>query len=242
MEWNHDISPQDVERIEQFLSGAMQPDDAAAFEKELENDKLLQDKLKEIRLLQLGISQAEIKNQLPVYHAALPSKKGKIISLRSRWMLAACSILVIALAGWWFLSSESSYDKLYSQYYSPDPGLITAMGPSSNYNFERAMVDYKNGDYQQAIDAWSLQEKEQPASDTLLYFLSMAHMAAGHNEQAITYIEKTLTQTQSVFYKDACWFYGLMLIKKGTPDKAKIFIEKAGRPESAALLTALNKN
>ncbi len=41
------------------------------------------------------------------------------------------------------------------------------------------------------------------------------------------------------FYKDACWYTGLALLKQGTVNEAIPYLEKSGRPESSELISKL---
>ena len=45
------------------------------------------------------------------------------------------------------IPQETVHQKLFAQFYQEDPGLITAMSSEGQYEFDRAMVDYKSGNY-----------------------------------------------------------------------------------------------
>ena len=130
---------------------------------------------------------------------------------------------------------------MYSEYYKPDPGLITAMGVSDNYTFEKAMVDYKNGDYDKAIKGWLSLKSNQATNDTLDYFLGAAYQASGQYDTAIPYLEKIASEKENTFNKDACWYLGLALLRKGNKELAATYIQQSGYPQSPELLNALNK-
>lgn len=239
MKQDYNISPEEWERIQQFLDGELSPAEQQAFDEQLKTNESLRDKLKEAELLRLGIRQAEVRNQLQEYHTHTSKTTGRIISFSRKWIAAASVIVLAGLSGWFFLLKESRYDTLYSKYYSPDPGLMTAMGISNDYTFEKGMVDYKDGNYQQAINAWTPLEEKRPGNDTLSYFLSMSYLAAGEKQQAKTYLQKTLNQPGGAFYKDACWYYGLILLKEKSLEEARKYIAASDHPESNALLTSI---
>jgi len=242
---SYDISPEEFEQIEQFLNNEMPSDQAAIFAERLQSDLILQQKLEEVKLLTLGVSEAVLKNKLESFHEAINTnsskKNGKVISIGKRLLAAAAVLAIIGLSAWWFFLRENKLEKIYSNYYKPDPGLITAMGPSDNYTFEKAMVDYKNGDYDKAIEAWSSLSKDQPRNDTLNYFLGAAYQANGKNKEAITLLEKATANKNNTFYKDACWYLGLAYLKEENTEKAREYIQLSGHPESINLLDALNK-
>lgn len=246
MNHSYDISPEEFEQIEQFLNNEMPSAQAAAFTERLQSDLVLQQKLEEVKLLTLGINEAVLKNKLDNYHEAVTSttslkKTGRVISIGKRLLAAASVLAIVGLSVWWFLLKENKYEQVYSNYYKPDPGLITAMGPSDNYTFEKAMVDYKNGEYDKAIEAWSSLVKDQPANDTLNYFLGVAYQANKNNKEAINFLEKAVVNKSSAFYKDACWYLGLAYLKDENTEKAREYIQLSGHPESINVLHALNK-
>lgn len=246
LEHLNNISPEEFERIEQFLDNEMSPEQMLAFEQELQKDSSLQQKVDEVRLLRTGIEETMLEEKLNEFQAGLSVSSstsqppGKVISIGKRLLAAASVIAVIGLSVWWIFLKETKYEKMYSDYYKADPGLLTAMSASDNYTFEKAMVDYKNGNYRNAIEAWLLLQKDQPTSDTLNYFLGAAYQADGNNKEAINYLEKAVANVNSPFYKDACWYLGLAYLKEGKIETAKEYILKSGHAKRESLLDALN--
>lgn len=246
MENLNNISPEELERIEQFLDNEMSSEQSGAFSQLLQEDKALQQKVNEVRLLRIGIDEAILENNLNDFHTDLTrstpqsQQGGKVISFGRRLLAAASVIAIIGLAAWWFLQKETKYEKIYSSYYKADPGLLTAMGPSDNYTFEKAMVDYKNGDYSKAIEAWMSLQKDQPNNDTLIYFLGVAYQANEENEEAIKYLERVVANPDSPFLKEACWYLGLAYLKEEKIEKAKEYIQRSGDARGKSLLDAIN--
>ncbi len=62
---------------------------------------------------------------------------------------------------------------------------MSAMGIGDNYLFNKAMLDYKTGNYKKAIDEWSKLKTSMPQNDTLNYFLGAAQQADGNSAAAI---------------------------------------------------------
>ena len=153
--------------------------------------------------------------------------------------LAASVFLFAVLSIWFFAIRKNRYEKIYAAYYKPDPGLITAMGASDNYVFNRAMLDYKTGNYKKAIDTWRRLKNNMPQNDTLTYFLGAAEQANGNSKAALILLKQTASYTTSTFYKDACWYTALALLKEGSAKEAIPYLEKSGRPESKELINKL---
>ena len=78
-----------------------------------------------------------------------------------------------------------------------------------------------------------------PQNDTLNYFLGVAQQADGNNAAAIALLKSLASDTAKPFYKDACWYTGLELLKQGAVNEAIPYLEKSGRPESSELVSKL---
>ena len=242
MNTQYSISTEEFEIIEQYLLDKTTPAERQRFERQIQTDDLLAAKVEEVRLLLAGIDAAALKERLNTYHLEIEprniQKKGaKIIPFKL--LLAASVFLFAVLSIWLFAIRGNRYEKIYAAYYKPDPGLMTAMGASDNYAFNRAMVDYKTGNYKKAIDAWSKLKNDMPASDTLNYFLGAARQANGNSKEALILLKQVVSDTAKPFYKDACWYTGLALLKEGAVKEAIPYLKKSGRPETDKLINKI---
>jgi tetratricopeptide (TPR) repeat protein len=236
-----DISGEEWERLEQYLLGEMPPGEREAFDEKLSNDPELQAQLSAVRRLLQGVAEAVLHNKLQAFHEGIPEnipRIGRRSSPLRTWLIAASILVVAGAAGWFLLVGSSRHDKLFAAYFKPDPGLITAMSATDNYAFEKAMIDYKKGDYAAAIEAWDSLQKKAPANDTLRYFLGVAHLANKRPAEAIPYLEKAAA-TPGFFRADARWYLALALLKEGKKESALQQLEGAEHPRKAELLQAL---
>jgi tetratricopeptide (TPR) repeat protein len=110
------------------------------------------------------------------------------------------------------------------------------MSATDNYAFEKAMIDYKKGDYPAAIQAWDSLKKRQPANDTLNYFLGAAHLANKNHGQAVTYLKSVTASATSFFKGDAYWYLGLALLKEGKTEEARAAIQQSTNLNKKELL------
>src|SRR5690606_36367030 len=101
----------------------------------------------------------------------------------------AATLAILVSVGIWALLQKSPGEKLYRQYFTPDPGLPTVMGNTDNFTFNEAMVYYKQGDYGAAIAQWEGLLPQKRDNDTLNYFLGAAHLAHGNVPEAIPFLE-----------------------------------------------------
>ncbi len=246
MENKHDISIHELEQIEAYLAQTMPAAEYEAFEDRLNREPLLQQKLDEVSQLISGVKEATLQNKLNDFHAKIPGQKGKLVRADDRfskryWLVAASVIVLLAAGLLLMLGGESKSEKLFTKYFEADAGLVTAMGSTENYVFERGMVDYKTRNYKAALETWKPLLVTKPDNDTLNYFFGMAQLASNNTVQSISSLTKTASQQQSFFYSDACWYLALALLRENKIQEAIPYLEKANHPQKDELLSILKK-
>lgn len=244
MDTNYTISTAEFESIEQYLLDRMETEQRIAFENRIQTDSAWAYKVGEVKLLLAGIETATMKERLNSYHENLKKNQpekggGKIIFIQRKLTVAASVALLATISIWLFTTSKNKYEKIYATYYKPDPGLMSAMGVSDNYVFNKAMLNYKIGKYKAAIDEWGKLKIELPQNDTLNYFLGAAQQANGNNAAAVELLKSMTTDAAKPFYKDACWYTGLALLEQGAVKEAIPYFEKSDRPESKELISKI---
>ena len=219
----------------------MTPEELKAFETRLEEDPEFKIQVNDIITLFSGIETQSLKEQLDEFHKDIqqPSQKksSKVRYLQFRKFVAAAAI-VIALGSFWMYNQNTS-DRLYSKYFTPDPGLPTTMSNTSNYEFYDAMVNYKQGDYKTAIEKWEILKTNTPNNDTLNYFLGVAHLANKSEANAILFLEKSIQNENFPLVNDAYFYLGLAHLKEDNIELAKENIKKSTTENSKALLSEL---
>ena len=116
------------------------------------------------------------------------------------------------------------------------------MGTSSDYQFDRGMIDYKSRNYGAAIKIWEGVLDSKPNNDTLNYFLGSAYLAVKNTDKAIVFFEKVTLLPSGSFTKDAYWYIGLSYLKEGKTNQAVKFIQQSDHPQQKAILKTINKN
>jgi tetratricopeptide (TPR) repeat protein len=243
-----DISQKELEAIEQFIFQQMNAEETAAFTKKLSADLALQHKLETVKLLLVGIQEVELEKKLDEFHNGLHLLKKnsiqpstKTFSLK-KWLVAASVVIIVGLGSLLFWNQDTKEEKLFAAYFQPEPGLISEMGTSDNYLFDRAMVDYKVGDYDAALITWESLLATKPENDTLNYFIGSAYLIEEKEEIAIVHFKKVIANENSFFRNDALWYTGLALLKSNKKMEALDFIEKAEHENKAALLKDLKNS
>jgi tetratricopeptide (TPR) repeat protein len=246
MDSNNLYSQQDFERIESYILGQMTEKDRLALESDMLNDQNLRNYYEDLKVILQEVELSSLKETMEEFHEELVSPV-PIIPLSKKefkwkpYAVAASVLCLLVVSLWIFTGNQSENEKLFVAYYRPDPGMVTAMGAGSNYEFDRGMVDYKTGDYQAAITRWEMLLKDSPENDTLNYFLGSAYLAIGDAIQAQPFLEKTIQNQSGIFQKEAYWYLGLSFIKSGKTDEAIEFLQQSEREEAAEIIGKLKK-
>lgn len=233
------------EEIEKFLLRNMSPEEEADFRERLSKDINLNKATDEMKLLLLGIQETSLQEKLNSFHHQMPAqaenkqaKTARLWSMKT-WLAAASVMAVLFVSAYFILGKKDKNTSLYTEYFQPDPGLISAMSGAADYQFDRGMIDYKTGNYDAAIKIWEPLLKERANSDTLNYFLASAYLASDKTEKAIPFFEKVIASAISVFKNDANWYLALAHIKLGNKAKAIPYLERSEHPGKETLLNKL---
>ncbi|WP_138433193.1 tetratricopeptide repeat protein [Winogradskyella algicola] len=240
-----DISQEEFERIEAYLNNSLSKEDLLIFENRLQNEEGFAAKVEDIKTVLTGIETQALKEQLNEFHEDITTQEKETIQFNPKvkslqWRkIAVAAALIIATGSFWFLNRNSN-DQLYTDFYSPDPGLPTTMSSTDNYEFYEAMVSYKQGHYKEALNTWTKQLKTKVENDTLNYFIGSALLADKKESDAISYLKEVANNDDSVFKNDAFYYLGLAYLKNNNKEKAIEYLSKSDFTKAKDLLKKLN--
>src|SRR5690606_26544599 len=163
------------------ILGRLNEEERRRFERELSADKGLKEKYRTVERMLAGLEEVGVRELMEKAHSEMPTQRfSKSVRKFVPWtsIAVAASVVMVLLFGlllW--QNSQPENEKLFAAYFEPDPGLVTAMSSESQYEFDRAMVDYKIGEYEEAISRWEKLIQTNPENDTLQYFLGTSHLA-----------------------------------------------------------------
>ena len=240
---NSNISQELLEAVERYCNGTMPAEELQNFEARLAADSDFKTTVDDIRTLLLGIEAQSLKEQLDDFHQDLPilldtedsNPKVRFLNFRR---VAIAAMMVVSLGTIWYFMGSSN-DRLYNQYYSPDPGLPTTMGSSDNFEFYDAMVDYKMGDYKKAIAKWTVLHDKAPKNDTITYFLGTAYLANDMVDKAIPLLKDVAITDESAFQNEAHYYLGFAYLKKEDIPLARENFERSTMEHSKVVLEKL---
>ena len=240
---NHsDISQEQFEQIEKYLSNSMDAEERFEFDKILIGNDQLREQVDEQQILFQAVEEQSLREKLNEFHKGIEVENTKVKSIRSykKYAIAASIALLLGLGYWLTMGQKSAHEKLYAAYFAPDPGLITPMSATSDYEFYRGMVDYKQGEYELAINRWDSLIKLNPENDTLNFFMGVSYLALEDPSQALPYLKKVSDSSQSIFNPEVFYYLGLAELKEGNTEAAKVAFETNGSEKALEIISKLN--
>lgn len=217
------------ELIEKYIQGQLSESEVQAFEQRLTTEPELKAEVDMVRDMILVVEVDGLKQSL---RGRTIGEEAKVVSMKKsekngfnirNWAVAA-SFLAFVACGWWMMSQNKgdSDQVLFADAFYTDPGLPTKMSETAQYDFYDAMVEYKQGHYQKAIDVWSKIDSGI-GQDTLDYYIAIAHLNKGDKQVAFEQLSG-LPESSSLSDK-AKWYQLQILIENKDYDKAKSLIE-----------------
>ena len=231
--------PNTVQLIEDYLFNRLEAGAKANFENRLQNDTSLRTAFNEFKMLTEGIEEQSMREMVEDFHQDLLSTSAPKKKPPYKYAVAAVALIAAALLTWMLFFNPTAAEKLYTEFYKPDPGLPTTMGATDNYEFYEGMVNYKNENYKEAISRWSQLYNKNQNNDTLTYFLGVAYLAEGHGQQADQYLQTSSDNTTSVFNEDALYYLALLQLKENKTQAAIKTLSKAKSERAKTLLERL---
>lgn len=225
--------------FERYLKDQMEPAEKAGFESSIASDPTLHAKFLEFKAFFRTVEEAGLRRTMEDFHMGVQEKgkEKRVVTIsKTVFRMAATIALLMALGGLWYYYAPHANERLFETYYVPDPGLPTVMGNNDNYDFYRAMVAYKQGDYSFAIEAWEELRSKGAANDTLDYFLGSAHLAHDQPDLSIEYFRGILEKDDPAFSDETAFYLGLAYLKKDEAQQAKKYLKESDLEKAKVLL------
>ncbi|MDL5513029.1 tetratricopeptide repeat protein [Arenibacter sp. M-2] len=237
------ITQEQQEEYERVLLDRMDSKEKAEFNSKLYGDPELRKQYEEFKELFYAIEEEGLRNSMETFHNSLKEDSSRTAGTKNKfyWYRIAASIAILISSVIWFFNKQSPNEKLFQSYYSVDPGLPTVMGTNDNYDFYEAMVDYKQRNYDVAINKWERLLLTNQDSDTLNYFLGSAYLAKGNTNKAIDFFKNTLNSEVSVFSKEAHYYLALVHLKNNNTVEAVKHLKMAADEKSGELLKKIQE-
>jgi tetratricopeptide (TPR) repeat protein len=213
--------------IIQFTYDELLPTDSAKFEKKINNDPSLKNKLNNVREIDSCLKDSQLAEfrkivkyanfQYHIFNEKHGNKKlyfhkiSKFYKAASILILVSISLLTIYITTPNFSTSQ----KIFYEYYQPYQENITTRAITSQMgNFELAISAYNRKDYNKSIDYFN---KSMVISSTVNFYKGMACIECKNYEAALISLQQVINNTDSTYYSHAQWFLALTWLKLEKP-------------------------
>ena len=156
-------------------------------------------------------------------------KSTKIVSLVSRWAMAATVLLLVSLGIWYFNKTKdvekSPRDIVFEQNFTPYKNFDnpTVRDNTTKSDREKAYALYNNGDYKEGLVFFEKVIGPPQYKDQFL--TANAYLATHQAEKAVPLLKQLSINPAFEQQKQAEWFLALSLLKTNS-DEAKQLFEK----------------
>lgn len=233
------ISQETFEQIENYLLHRMDAAQQQAFEQAMANDAQLRNEVElQRRLMSTVEAGSFLADQPGADTVPAPATPAPVRTINRRWWYAAAVLLIAVGATWWLRQAGPAAQDLYTEYFHADPGLPVAMSSTDAYTFYDGMVSYKEGKYKEAAAMWAKLGNEKGFTDTLQYFIGVAHLNNNELPEANQYLLPVANNTTSVWKDKATWYLALSYIKADNPKEAVRWLTLLPTDERAKQLLA----
>jgi len=244
----------DIEKIEQYLSGQLSPQELTAFERALASNKELAKQVEMMRDLDLALADEKAvevqqtiqqvgKDFFAADHTSGNTKKHSIKRLpfyrRPLAIAASILFLVAAAALIWQMNAGGtslSNDELFAQYYSIEKMSPTVRGDQqtdSLYNL--ALLQYNDKQYSSAINHLNTLLEQDPDNLQFVNALANAYLNDQQLEKAKVQFKRIVEDGKSIMAPKAIWYLALIQIKQGKVEEAKKQLEQLTTTEDLTL-------
>lgn len=222
--------------FDDYLQGALTPEDKKSLELRLESDTELQDAFtifkdlnghlshtfsKERGALKTSLEQASTQ----YFDKETVKKDVKVIRFKPmRYLVAACVVMLFGTI-FWFQMQEATYSD-YSFKGSID--LVERGGVEDA--FAKAEKAFNNASYEESIPYFEAILEADPANAQILYYKGIALVEVDEYTKAEK-VFQNLIQGNSLFKTKAHWYLALSLLKQDRIEDCKIQLQMI--PESA---------
>ncbi|UZO82577.1 hypothetical protein NBT05_08880 [Aquimarina sp. ERC-38] len=208
------------EQIERYLSGAMNTSEELEFEKQIQNNMLLQKEIEKHSLLHKILKDKkslDFKEKLVKinkdYKKDISTSNNKYFVLK----IAASLLLIVGLGiiFWQSSYSKDSYDDVYQLFYTPYANDFVTRGETNSANY--ILDQYQNKNYQDVLSGLK-KVVDTAKSKKWRIYLANAYLNTNNVDKAILLLNDI--STEDVHYEVSKWYLSLAYIKEKNKEKA----------------------
>ena len=208
----------DIDQLKDYLHGKLTPDESAAFEKRMEQDKAFRKEVNIHKAILAGMDQhfdKRLKDVLIREERTARGASGRNSGIK--WVTIAASLaLAISVAFLLFLNRRTNHQEIFGQYYRPYQNVIseTERGEQDTLAsyYREAFREYEAQHYQEAVEAFNQLRTQDTQDSAITFYLGLSLLATGNTNEAVRLLQKVATEDHPLS-EPAYWYLGLAHVK-----------------------------
>jgi len=230
----------DIDLIENYLKGALSPEESALVKKRIIQDPDFAEKINDYKDVIDGIrlsGRDEFSAAVADWEKDIRKEEGGSREIRfttfpKKYLRLAAVFLVLMMAALYIVISSRSDDpqELYASYFAPYEDVINVRDNSTTTGLSDAMEFYNKGDYKKASSSFQAYLSDHPDDHDARFYAGVSQLAAGSPELAIIDFEKVI-QANTIFREQAEWFLALGYLKINNTTAAKNFLREISQKQ-----------
>lgn len=206
-----------LDQIENYLSGELSQEEAEKFEKQiLENDELrnqVENHRRFIKGLELGFNR-ELKAQLQQEEQRLA---GQDTEIKRRFPIQyyigiAAAVTLILVSVFLLRTPSLNSAELFAAYYQPYPNIESPLSRDDNEE-QNAYTYYEQGLYEKALNLFSQHTSENPADPAPLFYSGICYLELDEADKAANLFQLVQAMEKNNYSKAALWYEALASLK-----------------------------
>ncbi len=230
--------------IDDYLLGRLSEDESARIKEHIASDNEFAEKVQMHQAVIDGLAEhasEELKSELNSNRVKPKASDKPVASVLKKLGYAAVLLLLVGVAGYFYLSRPTLSENLYQEYFTPYPNRVTegARGTQSYFaelsdedkaTITKSLEAYENQEYHSVISNLEKMAELLNEYPALKFYLALSHSQSGNPEKAIKYFEE-LKSTPEDFYSEVLpWYLSMSYLQNNQPEMARgqltIIVEK----------------
>jgi len=219
-----------AERIEDYLSGQMSPEEKLAFEAELKSNEDLSELLRVYNKIETDMVNAEkyrsqeesLKETLQTLGEKYFKKGTPVVRMNNRrqWFrvaMAAAAVLLSVVALYFIFSyNHSSPAQLADQYVKKELSHLSLTMDGAKDSLQQGMAAFNDGDYERALQIFEEVYRVHPENSDALRFAGVTYMVTKNYDMALACFDE-LSVKKELFSNPGLFLKAITLFQRDQP-------------------------
>lgn len=205
--------------LEDYLRGRLEPEAEFELEERLEREPVLREELTFLREV--------VEESIKSFGRGAPAQTKRKQRIKHRkvilFLAAVASLALLAVI---LLSGGTDpHQKLYAEYFSPDPRADLSLGlGKAEKIYRNACNAYRLGDFEEAIPLYEEYVELQPDSLKGKYFLALSHLALEQIQNGLPLLLELSKDPPKAFKRDIAWYMALAHLYNGDLQDCRVLL------------------